>query len=248
MSPSTLAADPQTTPIQITSRTVIVAVALVSLASLLLELALTRLFSVVLFYHFAFFAISVALLGLGSGGVFAHVRREWLQRFETRSLSARLCILNAVCILAAVEIVLHTPVALEVTTGNFAKLTVIYLATAVPFFITGLLLSVLFARSTGAIPVLYGADLAGGASACLAVVPLLNLIGAPNALLLSSLTMALAGACWVGRTKPRLRTVALGVAGLFSLLMIGNQSGRIVDVIYAKGVLRGTKRIEFAKW
>src|SRR5215468_6605952 len=171
-------------------RAVMLAVALVSFASLLLELAMTRLFSVVLFYHFAFFAISVALLGLGSGGVFAHVRREWLQRFETRSLAARLCVLNAVCILATVEIVLHTPVALEVTTGNFAKLTVIYLATAVPFFITGLLLSVLFARSSAEISLLYGADLAGGASACLAVVPLLNWIGSPNALLFSSLAMA----------------------------------------------------------
>src|SRR5436305_647257 len=42
-----------------------------SFASLLLELGLTRLFSVVLFYHFAFLAISVALLGLAAGGVFA---------------------------------------------------------------------------------------------------------------------------------------------------------------------------------
>jgi len=46
-------------------------IALVSFSSLLLELALTRLFSVVLFYHFAFLAISVARLGLGAGGVYA---------------------------------------------------------------------------------------------------------------------------------------------------------------------------------
>ena len=42
-------------------------IALCSFAALLLELALTRLFSVVLFYHFAFLAISIALLGLGAG-------------------------------------------------------------------------------------------------------------------------------------------------------------------------------------
>jgi hypothetical protein len=95
------------------------AVALVSLSSLLLELALTRLFSVVLFYHFAFFAISVALLGLGSGGVFAHVRQEWLERFDMRTLGTRLCLLNSIFILAAVEVVLHTPVSLEVTGRNF---------------------------------------------------------------------------------------------------------------------------------
>src|SRR6267154_5615119 len=97
---------------------VMAAVALVSFSSLLLALAMTRLFSVVLFYHFAFFAISVALLGLGSGGVFAHVRRDWLSRFEIRRLGAFLCLLNSVSILMALEVVLHVPVSLEVTRWN----------------------------------------------------------------------------------------------------------------------------------
>ena len=63
-----------------TSSTVLIAgIALSSFSALLLELALTRLFSVVLFYHFAFLAISVALLGLGAGGVFAHLRKQKLK-------------------------------------------------------------------------------------------------------------------------------------------------------------------------
>src|SRR5207302_421230 len=62
--------------------------ALTSFAGLLLELALTRLFSVVLFYHFAFLAISLALLGLGAGAVFACLRREWLLRWPTRKVAA----------------------------------------------------------------------------------------------------------------------------------------------------------------
>ena len=60
-----------TQSIQIPERTLMAGLALTSFAALLLELALTRLFSVVLFYHFAFLAISIALLGLGAGGVFA---------------------------------------------------------------------------------------------------------------------------------------------------------------------------------
>src|SRR5215467_9984256 len=104
MAEPTLAAEPQTVSPTI-ARAVILAVALVSFASLLLELAMTRLFSVVLLYHFAFFAISVALLGLGSGGVFAHIRRDWLRQFEMRPLGALLCILNSICILASVEVV-----------------------------------------------------------------------------------------------------------------------------------------------
>jgi hypothetical protein len=227
-------------------RATMVAVALVSLASLLLELALTRLFSVVLFYHFAFFAISVALLGLGSGGVFAHIRREWLERFGLRTLGAWLCLLNSIFILVSVEVVLHTPVSLEVTRRNFGKLTIIYLAAAVPFFLTGLLFSVLFARSSGHISHLYGADLAGGASACLAVVPFLNFIGAPNALLLASACMAVAAALWADQI--RLRRAAYALAGVFVLLIAANYSGRIIDVIYAKGAYRDPKWVEYARW
>ncbi len=222
------------------------AVALVSFASLLLELALTRLFSVVLFYHFAFFAISIALLGLGAGGVFAHVRRGWLAQFDIRDLGGSLCLLNAIVILIALEVVLHTPVSLDVTGWNFGKLTIIYLVAAVPFFLTGLLFSVLFARSSDLISNLYGADLAGGAAACLAVVPLLNLVGAPNSLLAASLAMCGAAGIWSAKIK--WRTASLAVAAAFALLMAANHSGRLIDVVYAKGVLRDPQWVEFAKW
>src|SRR5690242_21825499 len=107
MSQATITPEIEARPARTSSRAIMLAVALVSFASLLLELAMTRLFSVVLFYHFAFFAISVALLGLGSGGVFAHIRREWLGGFHISELGAWLCIVNSICILGAVEVVLH---------------------------------------------------------------------------------------------------------------------------------------------
>jgi spermidine synthase len=246
MSQTALSPGTQPAAAQLVPRTVMLAVALVSFSSLLLELAMTRLFSVVLFYHFAFFAISVALLGLGSGGVFAHIRRNWLTRFDLGSLGTVICVLSAVSIPGVVWIVLHTPVSLQVTGANFGRLTIIYLATAVPFFFTGLLFSVLFARSTGAISILYGADLAGGASACLAVVPLLNTIGAPDALLFCSVVMALAGALWAGSRKVG-RIARLLVAMALALLAWAHY-GRKMDVIYAKGLLRDPKWVEFAKW
>src|ERR1700738_4251163 len=52
-------------------------VAFTTLATLLLELSLTRIFSVVFYYHFAFLAISIALFGLGAGGVFSYVVSGW---------------------------------------------------------------------------------------------------------------------------------------------------------------------------
>ena len=55
-------------------------VGLTTMATLLLELALTRIFSVVFYYHFAFLAISIALFGLGAGGVFSYVVAGWKAR------------------------------------------------------------------------------------------------------------------------------------------------------------------------
>src|SRR5262245_5370 len=108
-------------------------IAVMSCASLLLELALTRLFSVVLFYHFAFLAISVALLGLGAGGVFAYVRRDWLRQWNTSRLGTFLSLSNAVLIVLVLEVVLHSSISLRLTLNNFGKLTLLYLAAALPF-------------------------------------------------------------------------------------------------------------------
>src|SRR4051812_920799 len=222
------------------------AIALVSFASLLLELGLTRLFSVVLFYHFAFLAISVALLGLGAGGVFAYVRKPWLKRWTSRDLGQRLCVANAVVTLLVLEIVLHLPISLELTRGNFAKLTVLYLASAVPFFFTGLLFSVVFARETKGIGSIYASDLLGGALACMAIVPLLNVIGGPNAILFSSLAMAAAAIIWSETSSAKI--VSFAVAATFAGLIAANYSGKLIDIVYAKGMRRDQPWMLFSKW
>jgi hypothetical protein len=224
----------------------LVGLGLTSFASLLLELALTRLFSVVLFYHFAFLAISIALLGLGAGGVFAYLYKPTLAKKDIRSFSMWLCTANAVAVLLVLEIVLHVPVALEVTGSNFLHLTILYLAAAIPFFLTGVLFAVIFGREGKRIQRLYAADLGGGALACLAVVPLLNWIGGPNTILMSSVALAVAAAVWA--PSPNKRRIAGAVLAAFLILIAGNLSDNLIDVIYAKGILRDPAWVEFARW
>jgi len=234
---------------QATSHGLLIAIALTSFSALLLELALTRLFSVVLFYHFAFLAISVALLGLGAGGVFAHLWRNWLTRFETRQLAAVLSTINAGVMFLALLVVLHVPVSLELSRWNFLRLTAIYLSSAVPFFFTGLIFSVVFARETHHVTRLYGADLLGGALACLAVVPILNWIGGPNAILFAAFTSGMAAMVWKRSHRSFRRFDLQSVVPALALLLIAfNYSGRLIDVIYAKGILRDRSWVEFARW
>src|SRR5207248_2487236 len=91
---------------------------------------------------------------------------------------------------------------------------------------------------------LYCADLSGGALACLAVVPLLNWMGGPNAVLFSALSSAVAAIVW--SDKARSRQIASALACGLGVLLAFNHSGRLIDVIWAKGIRR--TNVEFARW
>ncbi len=138
---------------------------------------------------------------------------------------------------------LHTSVSLSLNWPNFWRLTALYLASAVPFFVTGLLFSVVFARDPERVTQLYGADLLGGSLACLALVPLLNFIGGPNTILFAAVAVALAGVVWSGGR----RRAYPGLIGLVLLVVIAlNFHDRLIDIVYAKGMKREAPL--FARW
>lgn len=246
MSQTIVAAPEQRQVAVVPESTLLAGIGLSSFAALLLELALTRLFSVVLFYHYAFLAISVALLGLGAGGVFAHLLRSRIRRWPTRAFAARISLLWCCVTVVALEVILRVPVDLQFDSSNFRRVTVLYISAAIPFFLTGLLLSVVFARHPGHISRLYGADLCGGALACLATVPLLNYLGGPNTILFSALLMAIGGAVWTGAERRRI--LPLAVAMGFSALIVFNSFHPVLDIIYAKGKYRDPSWVEYARW
>ena len=190
----------------------LVGTALSSFAALLLELALTRLFSVVLFYHFAFLAISIALLGLGAGGVFAFLKKNRLDPFDTRPLMAWLCAINCRLISCGAG----NGVACSGFAGYFeGKFPAAY--RNLPGFgrtvlFNGFILGDFRPRIYPHIPLLYAADLAGGALACLAVVPLLNWLGGPNTVLFTGAVQARRRE-WLGDNR-KARKAAAASSGL----------------------------------
>ena len=55
-----------------------VGVFLITLSGLIFEIGLTRIYSATIWYHFAFVAVSTALLGWGLGGLALHLlKRAW---------------------------------------------------------------------------------------------------------------------------------------------------------------------------
>ena len=88
--------------------------------------------------------------------------------------------------LGVLEVVVHTAGIAESHLSQILAADGCLSGVGVPFFITGLLFSIVFRATRARITQLYGADLLGGSLACLALVPLLNFIGGPNTILFAS--------------------------------------------------------------
>src|SRR6185503_111097 len=123
-----------------------------TLATLILELALTRIFSVVFYYHFAFLAISIALFGLGVGGVFSYVVAEWRGNFFAKL--GTLALANGIVVVLSLIFVLTRE-------GQFSNTTLalVYFATSLPFFLSGIVVSLAIAETVERIETVYFFDL-----------------------------------------------------------------------------------------
>jgi spermidine synthase len=175
-------------------------IAIVSLASLVLELTLTRLFSATMFYHFAFLAISLALFGSGASGVFLYVARPRLDEDGTRRLLAVSSALFGASTVVALAVILAHPLS-PAAPGlkTLASLAWIYGAAALPFFFSGCVITLAISAWAREMSRLYLYDLAGAAAGCLLLVPALAALGAIDTVLAAAALALLGGLLLSGR-------------------------------------------------
>jgi hypothetical protein len=217
-----------------------IAVALTTLATLLLELSLTRIFSVVFYYHFAFLAISIALFGLGAGGVLSYLVAGW--RGPLYRKLGIISLVNAGLVLAAVLFVLTRGA--DVSTFDLA---VLYFATSMPFLGSGIVVSLVISETIECVDRIYFFDLLGAAGGCLLLVILLTTFGGPNTVIAVSVLFASAAAIWFSLDGVKLGRMASVFAGLFlTMLIVANTKYHFVEVRYAKG--QKLHEEQFTKW
>src|SRR2546423_12193147 len=109
-------------------------IAAVSAALLMTELALTRIFSVTMYYHFAFLAISIALFGLSASGVAVYLARRRLAVIDARNLLAAAALTHALATLLSLACLVRIRVGLNYSPENLAWMLAIYALAALPFF------------------------------------------------------------------------------------------------------------------
>ncbi len=200
--------------------TVRLAIGLLSAATLAYEVLLLRLFAIVQWHHFAYMAISVALLGFGVSGTFLFLARDRLQPRFAAAFAVNAAGFG-VTALAAFALAQRLPFnALEVVwvPRQLLWLAVLYLVLGIPFFAAANCIGLAFIRFGGAIGRVYAWNLAGSGAGALGLVGLLYLVPPESALRLIT-GLGLAAAVLAALADGRRYRKAAGVLALVAVAL-----------------------------
>ncbi len=221
---------------------------LISLAMILFEIAYTRVFSFKLYYYFTYPIIGIALLGIGSGGVFLAIIPRLRQVSPERSivicsLIAGITAFVGYFVVALVQLdMLHLAHAVQML-----KLTAVCLCLFTPFLMAGIVIATLFAASPGDVNRLYFADLLGAGLGCAACIPLIYLLTPPGCVLASAFVFVVAGIRLAAATSRPLFWFggSIAVALLAATAFSSRLPDPVVDV--SKGNWE-SKALLFSQW
>lgn len=151
------------------------AIFLISICVIAFEITLSRLLSVLLSYHYVFVVLSLALLGLGAGGMFVHFCRPQIPIEENR-----FSILTMVSALFALALPFSVIFIIQLKYFDDIQMTMLIYGffLLIPFFLAGVLLAEIYRMFPALSARIYGADLIGAAAGSLIAIPLLNFLGA----------------------------------------------------------------------
>ena len=156
---------------------------LLTMAMLSLEVALTRIFSYIMHYHFTYLAISVAMLGFGAAGTYLTIRKKHDEAPNGNEFLGKTAALFALATITAIVFIprIHfypLDIYFQKDYSNLLSLLVIIVLAGGPFFFGGTCIAYIISNAGKDINRIYFADLAGAAAGCLLVIVLINWIGA----------------------------------------------------------------------
>jgi hypothetical protein len=226
---------------------------LTALATLVLELMLTRVFDVVLAPNLAYFVVTSAVFAFGLAGIHATLRPLGVEQDVSEAMFARSA---AFAVSTAVLIPLIDVLPLDYTrigkhpVSTLLAFGALYVALVVPFFLAGSVLITAFSRYATSIQRLYAWDLIGAGLGSVLVVPFIAAIG-PGGLMMAAASLALVAAALFSRSTPR-RAAALVLALVFFALPVLKRPVYIdfTQHMEKRGVIAALAdgRGEFVRW
>ena len=165
---------------------------LVTLATLTYQLLLTRIFSVTMYYHFAFVAISVTMFGMAVGALIVYLRPAVFVPERLPRHLANAALGFALTIAGSFVAHLWLPFRPEMSVVGVTSIGLTYAVLSIPFTFSGIVVALVLTRFPRQVGALYGADLAGAAAGCALLGPLLRVTDAPTAIIVTAACAAAA--------------------------------------------------------
>ena len=196
------------------------AIFFISFATLLFEVLITRVFSVTMWYHFAFMAISIAMFGMTVGALCVYLFPRYFAKERIPERITLFSILLAITIFFSFLTHLSIPFVLPYTLSALFSLGLNFAVISIPFISSGIVITLLLTRTSddakaaGDVSRIYAADLAGAGLGCLGVVFLLSVADAATAILFSAFIATLGGLVFrpMNSMTKGIRRIAIGVS------------------------------------
>ncbi|MCL5420958.1 MAG: hypothetical protein M1461_00600 [Nitrospirae bacterium] len=205
-------------------RKLLAGIFLFSFSALSYEIALTRVFSISLWYHFAFMVISIAMLGIGASGTVLSLSPKLNAPSRHDLLPARIGIYGLFLGASITASYLLSnrlpfdPVRLSWDRVQLLYICLYYLLLSTPFFFFGLSVSTAFSSASERAGFLYGADLLGAGTGSISLLYFMSVTG-PEVVILLVSSIALVGAFLMGGRKTKAGSCVLIACNIYLLLM-----------------------------
>ncbi len=197
------------------------ALAVISAAILAYEVLLVRLFAIVQWHHFAFMAISIALLGFGASGTWLALWQHWVGSRFTASfaVSAGLFALSAPASFLAAQALPFNALAVVWDPGQLLYLLAMYLLLVIPFFCGATCVGLAFVCCGDKVGRIYAANLIGSALGALGVVAALFVLPPSDTLRLVA-AMGFSSTALVGLNRRLVFWPAVSVGALMLAITV----------------------------
>ncbi len=215
------------------------------MATLMLEILLTRIFSVTMWYHFAFMAISIGMFGMTVGSLIVYLKADWFRPDRVHYHLGWNALLFALSIVFSFLAHLCIPFIQETSLVAVFSLGLTYAIIAVPFVFSGICICLALTKMTnggGQVGKLYAADLAGAATGCILLIVLLDATtDAASTVVLVAVFAGLASVAFLkDRGHRRLLNASLATSillAIFALVSIhqADKQSRLLPLIWVKG-------------
>jgi predicted membrane-bound spermidine synthase len=196
---------------------------MIALATIALELLLPRIWSVTMWYHFAFVAISIAMFGITAGALLVFFYPQYFNKEQACARIALSSLLFSVSTVLGFLTQLTTPFFPDRSIGGVYSLFVICLSVAIPFTFSGIAISLALTQFPQSVGKVYAADLCGAAIGCLSVLLMLRVTDGPTSIIASALCASI-GAVFlaIAANSQKLKKIGTVITIFLALFTVGN--------------------------